>query len=224
MIEKHLDVVLEQPQKVYVRTVIKFEGLAKVHVGCIENDTFKGKIFPKRGKGYEYIISTIMRINGTSAKGVVILEDIGELKNAEIVSLIVEGIGNTHVDIKKIDKIYYDNKDVRNVCLEESFSLSASNKVVRRQIKGDYERGTLYLIKVLIDEKTNCGNVWLECAGRNWNKKGREIVGCFKYCGSNPVLGLKGNKFEYIIDIKAIVIADAGLISKETFLEKEYWR
>lgn len=215
-IKKRITVAKEQ--KVYVRIKVSSEKLAKVRLGVLDKGTWYTE--EKIGRGQK-----ILSVVKSCKEGTVDVIVTAELTDEIVVSeFVVETIGDAKFEKRILNKIKYCNKELENVWKGEKFRLTSDNeKIVRKKINCSLEKGTLYWIKVLAKEVTNCGRMWLEC-GHNQSPQRGQLVTAFRYVGRMPEFAIKGNKFSYIVKVDAVVVAKANTIGFEDFWKKEYWR
>lgn len=211
-------ITLAKAQKVYVRIKTASEKLARVRLGVVEDGIWYTE--EKIGRGQK-LLSVVRSCKTRTVDVIVTVELTDEIA---ISDFVIETVGDTKIEKRILDKIAYCSTDIENAWSGEMFRLTSENgHVAKKTIKCDLEVGTLYWIKVLTKEITNCGRMWLDC-GHSQSPQRGQLVTAFRYAGRMPEFVIKGNKFCYIVEVEAVVVAKANIIELDDFLKKEYWR
>ena len=97
--------------------------------------------------------------------------------------------------------------------------------VLRKEITcSKLERGRQYYIKVLYNEITDCGEIRLEYGTATQAAHEHELMMRFVCAeGKNPTIVLKADKYAYMVEIRAIMIAEAQDITMKDFADNNYF-
>lgn len=215
------ELILKNPQKVYLRASVEIKGIARVTVGIVDGDTAYSHTKAVRS-GKSKSISVIHNCKKKEIKAIIIIESYEKKQEVCINDIIIETIGMSGVSKFTLDKIAYKENDIENLYCGSIGKISTTTKK-RQEVDCNLQNGERYLFKVLYDEITDCGTFELDCGNSKEHQK-KQMVREFIYAGRKPAIVLTANKFTYMVEIKAIVIAPAASISKEEFAKIEYWR
>lgn len=223
------EIRLIEPQKVYVRAVIETDGLSRVFVGVLEN----GKLYETRkgvGKGRTQTISVVHKCKSTDVGIRIIVDGLGEERTAKIKNLVFKPIGQTKVLKKTLDKIPYTECGYDNIYddAEQKMPLlgvMSTEGVLRKEITcSKLEKGRQYYIKVLYEEITDCGEIRLEYGTVTQVAHEHELMMRFVCAeGKKPTIVLKADKYAYMVEIRAIMIAEAQDITMKDFADNDYF-
>jgi hypothetical protein len=210
-------VTFEAAQKVYFRINLIPNEVMKVQIGIVDG----GILYMTEKRVHKKAcISVVHTAKSQTVELVLICDTVYKDAEVEITNMVVKPIGKSLIPKGVLDRIPYNYKDCKNLSVIQPFALrSIGNHAC--ELPAELEKGRRYLIKVLAEERTNCGEVWLDCGTHD---KKDELITEFVYTGRYPHLRIKANKFEYIVDVKAVVIVDAEEISMSDFRAKLYWR
>jgi hypothetical protein len=213
--------ILTHSQKVYVRTSVETDGFAKVTLGVREGDSntlnMNDKAVKSKGK-----ISLVHTCKDTDIGLYLLVDSFGEQRKVIINELVFETISESGILKKVLDKVPFETTLAENMYKGEPTRITAKPNM-REQFIVDcktLEIGKEYYIKVMHEEVTNCGEIALDCGiGQE-----RGMIKRFKYTGKNPMITIKSHHFDYIVDIKAIVIVKSNEMTFEQFRTKEFWK
>lgn len=223
------DIQLVDPQKVYVRIVVSSEQLTRVIVGILDGETlYEQRKTINRHK--KTIISVVHKCKNDKIGIRIIFDGLGDDRTIKIHDIVFKPIGMTNVLKKTLDKIRYsasgyDNLYNDNEQKKPIVGIIRTAGIVKYPIySSKLEEGKQYYVKVLVHEITNCGETMLDCGANTQKMCEGQIMQRFRYTkGKFPILTIKANRFLYIINVKAIMIAESENITIGDFADNNYW-
>lgn len=223
------DIKLVCAQKVYLRICLRASDLVQVYVGMLDG----GKLYEqKKTVGHrKYVTISVVHDCKNEDIGIrIIIDAFGERRAVDITQLLFRPIGDTKVIKRILDKIPYSENTWVNLYVDSEqkqpmIGRHETNGCVKKEIKcSQLEANKQYYIKVLIKEITNCGQTLLDCGVNSQKAYNNELVQRFVYSeGRNPILTIRADKFKYMIDILAIMIAPVDRTTMQEFMECNYY-